>query len=171
VFSFGDIARARAGQTGFIRSVICAVVCAVAIGALPVSTAAAQRNAAPREPQRFLASAVLASAGAIGGFLVGAALAPREGTLCPTVPGGTCSGGTPHPLGVVAGSALGAAAGATLGARLFGGRQNFVRSAGGAALGIFVGAALAGSLDSESDGVLAVSFVVPTGVLAAWVGR
>ena len=157
-------------DTGSARSVLSVLALLVSVPCAPVC---AQDLPEPRarEPQRFIASAVLASAGAVGGFFVGAALAPREGRICPAMPGARCSDGTPLPLGVMAGSVLGAAAGATLGARLLGGRQNFLRSAAGAVLGLFVGGAIAGQFNAESDGALAISFVVPTGVFAAWVGR
>ena len=157
-------------DTGSSRSVLAMLALLISV---PVASARAQdlREPEPREPQRFIASAVLASAGAVGGFFVGAALAPREGRICPAMPGAPCSDGTPLPLGVMAGSVLGAAAGATIGARLLGGRQSFLLSAGGAVLGLFVGGAIAGQFNAESDGALAISFVVPTGVFAAWVGR
>jgi uncharacterized protein YcfJ len=71
----------------------------------------------------------------------------------------------------MAGSAIGAAAGATIGARLLGARQSFLRSAAGAVLGVLIGGAIAGRFDTESRGAFAISFVVPTGLLAAWLGR
>lgn len=152
-----------------LRPLLCSLT---ALALVRPAVMLAQQQASPsREPQRFIASALLGSAGAAGGFLIGAAVAPREGGLCPAVPGTNCGGGTPNVFGVMAGSALGAAAGATLGARLFGGRQNFLRSAGGALLGLFVGGAIASGRDADSDGALAVAFVVPAGALAAWVGR
>jgi hypothetical protein len=54
---------------------------------------------------------------------------------------------------------------------MLGGRQSFIRSTLGAGVGLLLGGALAAALDSDSDMAIAVSFVVPTGIFAALVGR
>lgn len=151
-----------------------AVVFLVAVAAIAVpERAGAQTRAAsrPPEPATFLVTAASASAGAVAGFAVAATFARPDPRYCPAVPGAHCGGGEGSVL-VLAGSTLFAAAtGAYLGARMLGRRPNFFRSTVGAGLGLLVGGALATALDADSDIALAVSFVVPTGILASLVGR
>ena len=156
---------------GASRQAIVLLVAAAAIANPGRAGAQASDTNGPAEPATFLVAAVCASVGAVAGFAVAATVARSPDRLCPAVPGARCDDDGPN-LPLLAGSTLlGAGAGAYLGARMLGGRQNLIRSTLGAGVGLLLGGALAAALDSDSDRAIAVSFVVPTGIFAALVGR
>lgn len=151
-----------------------AVALLVAVAAIvgPARAGAQARDASrPPEPATFLVTVAAASTGAVAGFAVAAPFARSDAGYCPTVPGAQCGGGERNVLVLAGGTLFGAATGAYLGARMLGGRQNFLRSTLGAGFGLLLGGALATALHTDSDMALAVSFVVPIGIFASLAGR
>lgn len=148
-----------------------AAAATVAIPVVMLVSAAPLHAQTPERSGSFLVTALAGAAGSAASVVIASTFAESGQSYCPAVPGAHCdsSGGG---IALVAGTSLvGTAAGAVVGRALMGGRQSFVRSLFGAALGTLVGAAVASQLGTTEPVPVVLSLVVPQGVFAALVGR
>lgn len=148
---------------------ICRVIgVIVAIGILTPRVGIAQSDSS-RSYRSFASTALFATAGSFAGIVASSPFVHLSGP-CPAVPGAQCGGDNSEILAVVGASLVGAAAGAVVGRHLTHGRQSFIRSVFGAALGGMVGGVFASCLDGSSDATITLAFAVPQGIFAALVG-
>jgi len=145
-----------------------AIVLVAAAGILIPRVGIAQSDSL-RNHGSFASTALFATAGSLVGIVASSPFVHLSGP-CPAVPGAQCGGGDSEILVVVGASLVGAAAGAVVGRHLTHGRQSFVRSVPGAALGGMVGGVVASRLDGNSDATITLAFAIPQGVFAALVG-
>lgn len=148
-----------------------AAAAALAIPAVVLMSAVPLHSQVPERPGSFLVTALAGAAGSAAGIAIVSTFVEPGQSDCPAVPGADCSSSGGTVAWVAGASLIGTAAGAVVGRHVIGGRQSFIRSLLGAALGTLVGAAMVSRLGTTEPVPVVLSVAVPQGVFAALVGR